>query len=59
MSIIIPTQNNLQFLIKDFTDTRQSRFESMHDPPISNPIFKNIWAPVEGFVANRGFKLDF
>jgi outer membrane receptor for ferrienterochelin and colicins len=44
---------------EDFTDTRQSRFESMYDPPISNPVFKDIWAPIEGFAANGGFKIDF
>lgn len=44
---------------EDFTDTRQSRYESMYTPPISNPTFKDIWAPIEGFVANGGFKFEF
>lgn len=44
---------------EDFTDTRQSRFESLYSPPITHPIFKDIWAPIDGFVANGGFKIDF
>ena len=50
---------NIFINFEDFTDTRQSRFETMYIPPVSNPTFKDIWAPVEGFVANAGFKLNF
>jgi outer membrane receptor for ferrienterochelin and colicins len=49
---------NVFINFENFTDTRQSRFEQMYTPPVSNPHFKDIWAPIEGFVANAGIKLD-
>jgi iron complex outermembrane receptor protein len=44
---------------ENFTDTRQSRFESMYSGSIQNPSFRQIWAPTEGFIYNGGFKLNF
>ncbi|WNJ21570.1 TonB-dependent receptor domain-containing protein [Pontibacter sp. G13] len=43
---------------ENFTDTRQSRFESdfVSGTP-SQPNFREIWAPTDGFVANAGIKL--
>jgi outer membrane receptor for ferrienterochelin and colicins len=46
MSIFINFEN--------FTDTRQSRYQSMITPPNSDPTFTEIWAPTDGFVANAG-----
>jgi outer membrane receptor for ferrienterochelin and colicins len=43
---------------ENFTDTRQSRFDSIYTGPISNPEFKDIYAPVDGFVINGGIKLQ-
>ncbi len=40
---------------ENFTDTRQSRFQSMYEPPATNPTQTEIWAPTDGFVANGGF----
>ena len=40
---------------ENFTDTRQSRYQSMVTPPYSDPSFTEIWAPTDGFVANAGF----
>lgn len=42
---------------ENFTDTRQSRYQSMIQPPYSNPTFTEIWAPTDGFVANAGIAI--
>ena len=38
-------------------DTRQTKFGSIYTGPVSNPVFKDIYAPLDGFVINGGFKL--
>jgi hypothetical protein len=42
---------------ENFTDTRQTKFGSIFNGSIGAPVFKDIYAPVEGFVVNGGFKL--
>lgn len=42
---------------ENFTDTRQSKFGAIYTGSINNPIFKDIYAPVEGFVVNGGIKI--
>ena len=42
---------------ENFTDTRQSRFDSIFTGSISEPQFRDIYAPVDGFVINGGIKL--
>jgi iron complex outermembrane receptor protein len=42
---------------ENFTDTRQSKFDRIYEGPIDAPVFRDIYAPVEGFVVNGGFKL--
>lgn len=44
---------------ENFTDTRQSRFESMYTGTIQNPSFRQIWSPTDGFIYNGGIKLIF
>ena len=44
---------------ENFTDTRQTKFDEIYSGPISNPIFNDIYAPVDGFVINGGIKLRF
>jgi len=41
---------------ENFTNTRQSRFDTIFTGSINNPVFRDIYAPVEGFVVNGGFK---
>lgn len=41
---------------ENFTDTRQTRFGSIYTGPITNPVFKDIYAPLDGFVVNAGMK---
>jgi len=38
-------------------DTRQTKFGSIYTGPVSNPVFRDIYAPVDGFVVNGGIKL--
>jgi iron complex outermembrane receptor protein len=44
---------------ENFIDTRQSRFQEIVRPPITDPSFAEIWAPTDGFVANGGFIYRF
>jgi iron complex outermembrane receptor protein len=39
-------------------DTRQTRFFSIYNGTVSNPVFKDIYAPLDGFVVNGGIKLN-
>lgn len=38
--------------LENFGDTRQTRFGFVYSGSINNPVFKNIYAPVDGFVTN-------
>lgn len=42
---------------ENFGDVRQTRFESIYTGTVTNPVFKEIYAPLEGFVVNGGLKL--
>jgi outer membrane receptor for ferrienterochelin and colicin len=42
---------------ENFTDTRQTRFGSVYTGSLSNPVFKDIFAPLDGFVVNAGIKI--
>jgi outer membrane receptor for ferrienterochelin and colicins len=42
---------------ENFTDTRQTRFDTIYTGTIDNPVFRDIYAPVDGFVINGGIKL--
>tara|TARA_Y100000385_G_scaffold127219_1_gene132376 strand:- start:3458 stop:5647 length:2190 start_codon:yes stop_codon:yes gene_type:complete len=44
---------------ENFLDTRQTSFDSIYLGDISNPQFRDIYAPVDGFVVNGGIKLKF
>jgi iron complex outermembrane receptor protein len=44
---------------ENFLDTRQTKFEKIYSGSISNPKFNDIYAPVDGFVINGGFKIRF
>jgi iron complex outermembrane receptor protein len=44
---------------ENFTDTRQTRFGSIYTGSITNPVFKDIYAPLDGFVFNAGAKIKF
>lgn len=42
---------------ENFFDTRQTNFDAIYTGSINNPIFKDIYAPLDGFVMNGGIKL--
>jgi len=42
---------------ENFTDTRQTKFEAIYTGSINNPVFRDIYAPLDGFVVNGGIKL--
>jgi len=42
---------------ENFTDTRQTRFDTINTGSVNNPLFRDIYAPVDGFVVNGGLKI--
>ncbi|WP_370629871.1 TonB-dependent receptor plug domain-containing protein [Zunongwangia sp. SCSIO 43204] len=42
---------------ENILDTRQSRFDSLYTGTLNDPNFKDIYAPVDGFIINGGFKI--
>lgn len=48
---------SLYINLENFTDTRQTRFDTIYTGNISNPQFRDIYAPLDGFVVNGGVKL--
>jgi iron complex outermembrane receptor protein len=42
---------------ENLLDTRQTKFDTIYTGSITNPIFRDIYAPVDGFVINGGLKL--
>jgi len=42
---------------ENYSDTRQSKFGPIYTGTITNPVFKDIYAPVDGFVFNGGMKV--
>jgi iron complex outermembrane receptor protein len=42
---------------EDLTDTRQTRFGPVVVPPVTDPTFKEIYAPLEGFMVNLAVKV--
>ncbi|HET8804504.1 MAG TPA: TonB-dependent receptor [Aequorivita sp.] len=43
---------------ENFTDTRQTKMGGIYTGSISDPQFKDIFAPVDGFVINGGVKIN-
>ena len=42
---------------ENFTDTRQTKFDTIYTGTLDNPVFRDIYAPLDGFVMNGGIKL--
>ena len=42
---------------ENFTDRRQTRWDTIYSGPITNPTFKDIYAPTDGIVINIGVKI--
>lgn len=43
---------------ENFLDARQTRFDTIYTGSITSPVFRDIYAPVDGFVVNGGIKLN-
>ncbi len=42
---------------ENFLDARQTRFDTIFTGTVTNPTFRDIYAPVDGFVMNGGIKI--
>ena len=42
---------------ENFLNTRQTKFDTIYTGTFTNPVFRDIYAPVEGFVVNGGIKI--
>lgn len=49
---------SLYINFENIGDVRQTKFESIYSGTIANPVFKDIYAPLDGFVVNSGIKLE-
>ena len=43
---------------ENFLDTRQTRFDTIYTGSVNDPIFRDIYAPLDGFVINGGVKIN-
>ncbi|MGI4020687.1 MAG: TonB-dependent receptor [Janthinobacterium lividum] len=41
---------------ENLTDTRQTRFDTIYNGSITSPVFRDIYAPLDGFIINGGIK---
>lgn len=57
--IVERTIDNLTVFLnaENFTDTRQTRFESLLTAPNNTPQYTQVYAPLEGFYINLGLKI--
>lgn len=43
--------------LENFMDARQTRFDSIFTGSVDQPVFREVYAPLDGFVVNGGVKL--
>ena len=57
--VVERTLGNLVIFLnaENFTDTRQSKFESLRSGTNNTPQFTDVWAPLDGYFFNAGFKI--
>jgi iron complex outermembrane receptor protein len=48
---------SLYINFENFLDARQTRFDSIYTGSLTSPQFRDIYAPLDGFVVNGGIKL--
>ncbi len=41
---------------ENLTDTRQTRFDTIYTGSLTSPVFRDIYAPLDGFIINGGIK---
>lgn len=44
---------------ENFTDSRQTRYENINSGDLVDPVFRDIYAPLDGFVINGGVRVRF
>ena len=42
---------------ENFLDARQTRWDTIYTSNVQNPQFRDVYAPLDGFVVNGGIKL--
>ncbi|TAF32060.1 MAG: TonB-dependent receptor [Cytophagales bacterium] len=42
---------------ENFLDARQTRFDTIYTGTVTNPVFRDIYAPLDGFLINGGLKI--
>ncbi len=52
-------KNNFSIFLnfENFSDTRQTKFDPIYTGTMLEPVFLDIYAPLDGFVINGGFKI--
>ncbi|MFC0774023.1 TonB-dependent receptor [Terrimonas alba] len=60
-AVIEHTWKNYTFFgnVENYTNLRQTDFESLKSAPYNTPQFTEVWAPLDGIVVNYGLKLRF
>jgi outer membrane receptor for ferrienterochelin and colicins len=53
------TKFSVYINFENFLDTRQTRFDTIYTGDINRPVFRDIYAPLDGFVINGGLKIRF
>jgi outer membrane receptor protein involved in Fe transport len=48
---------SLYINFENFLDARQTKFGNIYTGSINNPVFRDIYAPLDGFVVNGGIKI--
>lgn len=48
---------SLYINFENFLDARQTRFDTIYTGTVTNPVFRDIYAPLDGFLINGGIKL--
>ncbi len=43
--------------VENYTNVRQTKFESLRSAPYETPQFTEVWAPLDGIVFNTGIKI--
>jgi iron complex outermembrane receptor protein len=44
---------------ENFTDTRQTRFGAIYTGSVERPVFNDVYAPLDGFIASIGLKIKW
>lgn len=57
--VVERTINNFVIFLnaENFTDARQSKYESLVSAPNETPQFTEVWAPLDGYFFNAGIKI--